>query len=203
MRGEHETPNESSSSTAKRIFPNYQRQSSKPSGVFSRCHCCKRLYPGLSLTLKDYTYRIHTGMQKSLLFTVLCLTAFQYGVVSSLSSPPASPGGHNGSTARRLFLASAPAALIAAASPAHANNNQRSRSEDYAVQKSDSEWHSILSPTQYNILREGGTERPNDSILESEERSGVYSCAGCGTDLFESSQKFHSGTGWVSNCTDE
>jgi peptide-methionine (R)-S-oxide reductase len=66
------------------------------------------------------------------------------------------------------------------------------------VQKSDAEWHSILSPTQYNILRDGGTERPNFSILESEDRPGVFSCAGCGTDLFESSQKFHSGTGWVS-----
>lgn len=96
---------------------------------------------------------------------------------------------------RRKILASIPAALVIA--PRAALANSKSRSDGYSVQQSDDEWHSILSPSQYYILRDGGTERPNSSILESEERSGVYSCAGCKTDLFESSQKFHSGTGWV------
>lgn len=119
-------------------------------------------------------------------------------LVSSLSIPPADG---ISSSARRKIFTSASAALVAStAAPKLANaSNQRSRSDGYAVQKSDSEWHSILSPTQYNILREGGTERPNFSILESEDRPGMFSCAGCATDLFESSQKFHSGTGWVSN----
>lgn len=94
-------------------------------------------------------------------------------------------------------LSSAPLLLLAP-SAATAKNNNKSRSEGYSVQKSDTDWQSILSPTQYNILREGGTERPNSSVLEAEERTGDYKCAGCGSKLFESSEKFHSGTGWPS-----
>eukprot|EP00980_Cylindrotheca_fusiformis_P007723 scaffold1638_cov120-Cylindrotheca_fusiformis.AAC.6 len=74
----------------------------------------------------------------------------------------------------------------------------KSRTQDYPLQKTDEEWQSILSATQFEILRKGGTERPYSSILEGEERPGVYSCAGCGTKLFLSSEKFHSGTGWPS-----
>lgn len=55
-----------------------------------------------------------------------------------------------------------------------------------------------MSPTQYDILRNGATERPYSSILEGEERLGTYVCAGCGTKLFDSREKFHSGTGWPS-----
>ena len=120
----------------------------------------------------------------------------------SLSMPPTPPPQEGSSSAihRRKFLASVPPAvwLVGSANPVHASNDRISRSDGYPVQKSESEWHSLLSPTQYYILREGGTERPNSSVLEAEDRPGVYSCAGCGTDLFESSQKFHSGTGWVS-----
>jgi peptide-methionine (R)-S-oxide reductase len=75
---------------------------------------------------------------------------------------------------------------------------KRSRTEGYAVQKTESEWKKQLSPIQYNILREGGTENPYFSILETEERPGTYGCVACGTPLFESTQKFHSGTGWPS-----
>ncbi|CAJ1899070.1 unnamed protein product [Cylindrotheca closterium] len=77
----------------------------------------------------------------------------------------------------------------------------KSRSEGYDVQLSDAEWKSKLTPRQYEILREGGTERPYTSILEGEERAGKYSCAGCGTELFTSESKFHSGTGWPSFAT--
>jgi peptide-methionine (R)-S-oxide reductase len=76
--------------------------------------------------------------------------------------------------------------------------NYKSRSKGYAVLKTDTEWSSILSPTQYDILRNGATERPNSSILEGEELAGIYVCAGCGTKLFDSKEKFHSGTGWPS-----
>lgn len=76
--------------------------------------------------------------------------------------------------------------------------NGKSRSVGYSVQKKDSEWRSSLSPSQYDILRQGATESPNSSILESEEREGTYVCAGCGTKLFDSKEKFHSGTGWPS-----
>lgn len=75
---------------------------------------------------------------------------------------------------------------------------RRSRTDGYEVQKPESEWQSMLSPVQYDVLRNGGTERPYSSILEGEERPGIYVCAGCGTPLFDSKEKFHSGTGWPS-----
>lgn len=74
----------------------------------------------------------------------------------------------------------------------------KSRTADYTVQRSEREWAYLLSGAQYNILRQGGTERPYSSILEGEEREGVYKCAACASPLFYSSQKFHSGTGWPS-----
>eukprot|EP00429_Kryptoperidinium_foliaceum_P010464 CAMPEP_0176002130 /NCGR_PEP_ID=MMETSP0120_2-20121206/487_1 /TAXON_ID=160619 /ORGANISM="Kryptoperidinium foliaceum, Strain CCMP 1326" /LENGTH=198 /DNA_ID=CAMNT_0017334707 /DNA_START=206 /DNA_END=799 /DNA_ORIENTATION=+ len=79
--------------------------------------------------------------------------------------------------------------------------NTKSRSEGYAVRKSEAEWKAALSQRQYEILREGGTERPHTSILEWEDRTGTFFCAGCGTALFESEAKFHSGTGWPSFAT--
>jgi hypothetical protein len=149
-----------------------------------------------------------TNRSRSTTMFHVWLFVFQLMTASSLSlsSKPSCSGHDHGSatpsidTTRRNLLASAStvAVLTAATQPAHAYNNQRSRSEGYAVQKSETEWQSILTPMQYNILREGGTERPYYSILESDDRPGIFSCAGCGTDLFESSQKFHSGTGWVS-----
>ena len=74
----------------------------------------------------------------------------------------------------------------------------KSRTEGYAVQKSDTEWKEQLSSMQYYVLREGGTERPGYSILEGEKREGIFECAACGTPLFESRYKFSSGTGWPS-----
>ena len=69
------------------------------------------------------------------------------------------------------------------------------------MQKSDDEWQSQLTARQYDVLRQGGTERPYTSVLEEEERTGTYSCVGCGEKLFASEAKFHSGTGWPSFAT--
>ena len=55
-----------------------------------------------------------------------------------------------------------------------------------------------LTPEQFQVLREHGTERRGSSPLNHEKRSGIYSCAGCGTELFRSDTKFESGTGWPS-----
>jgi len=63
---------------------------------------------------------------------------------------------------------------------------------------SDEEWRKALSPEQYRVLREHGTERPGSSPLNKEKRSGTFTCAGCGQPLFESGMKFESGTGWPS-----
>ena len=63
---------------------------------------------------------------------------------------------------------------------------------------SDAEWRKILTPEQYHIAREQGTERPYCGLLNDEKRPGIYSCVCCGLPLFSSAAKFHSGTGWPS-----
>ncbi len=66
------------------------------------------------------------------------------------------------------------------------------------IPKSDEEWRARLTPEQYQVLRKHGTERAGTSPLNKEHRDGVFRCAGCGQDLFASSTKFDSGTGWPS-----
>ncbi len=66
------------------------------------------------------------------------------------------------------------------------------------IHKSEAEWKAILTPEQYHILREEGTERAGSSPLDKEYRQGVYHCAGCDLELFTSEMKFDSGTGWPS-----
>lgn len=70
--------------------------------------------------------------------------------------------------------------------------------DTYPVEKSDTEWRSLLTPEQFRVLREHGTERAGSSPLNYEKRSGQYHCAGCGQALFESSTKYESGSGWPS-----
>jgi peptide-methionine (R)-S-oxide reductase len=62
----------------------------------------------------------------------------------------------------------------------------------------DAEWRKRLSPVQYNVLRQHGTERAGSSPLNREHRKGIFACAGCGLPLFSSETKFNSGTGWPS-----
>ncbi len=66
------------------------------------------------------------------------------------------------------------------------------------VQKTDQEWRKKLTKEQFNILREKGTERAFTGRLLNNHETGTYICAGCGTELFSSSTKFESGTGWPS-----
>ena len=62
----------------------------------------------------------------------------------------------------------------------------------------DTEWLKRLSPQQYSVLREGGTERAFAGIYNDNKAPGIYRCAGCGTELFTSDAKFDSGSGWPS-----
>ena len=64
--------------------------------------------------------------------------------------------------------------------------------------KTDHEWKAQLTPEQFHVLREHGTERPGSSPLNYEKGSGTFQCAACGTPLFSSDTKFESGTGWPS-----
>jgi len=62
----------------------------------------------------------------------------------------------------------------------------------------DAEWKTRLTPAQYQVLRQEGTERAGTSPLNNEKRKGVYHCVGCDLPLFDSSTKYDSGTGWPS-----
>jgi peptide-methionine (R)-S-oxide reductase len=68
----------------------------------------------------------------------------------------------------------------------------------FEIEKSPADWRQTLTPEQFQVLREHGTERAGTSPLNSEKRPGVFRCAGCGQALFASDTKFESGTGWPS-----
>ena len=69
---------------------------------------------------------------------------------------------------------------------------------EYPVKKTDAEWRAELSDFEYQVLRQAATERAFTGELLEEEREGIYSCRGCGTELFRSNAKFDSHCGWPS-----
>ena len=74
-------------------------------------------------------------------------------------------------------------------------NNQ---SSEFSYQLSEKEWRKKLSDDQYYVLREAGTEPAFRNAYWDEKRQGIYTCAGCGQELFDSAHKYNSGTGWPS-----
>ncbi len=70
--------------------------------------------------------------------------------------------------------------------------------EHVSVERTDEEWRQVLTPEQYAVLRQQGTEPPFTGAYVDDHTPGVYACAGCGTELFHSDDKFDSGTGWPS-----
>src|SRR5215470_944990 len=70
--------------------------------------------------------------------------------------------------------------------------------KQFAVTHTDAEWRRMLTPEQYYVMRQHGTEAPGSCALNVEKRAGTFLCAGCGQVLFKSGKKFESGTGWPS-----
>lgn len=70
--------------------------------------------------------------------------------------------------------------------------------DEFDIQKTDEEWQTSLSPSQYEVLRRHGTEMRGTSPLNAEKRPGTFRCAGCGEPLYSSAAKYESGTGWPS-----
>ena len=99
---------------------------------------------------------------------------------------------------RRRFLTRSSGALagVAAGSQAYAANPPAQ--PIVKVVKTEAEWKAILTPAQFNVLREEGTERPFTSPLNNEKRKGTFVCVACELPLYVSATKFDSGTGWPS-----
>ncbi len=105
---------------------------------------------------------------------------------------------------RRRFLFSGAAAVAALAAVggwsrlAAAPVDTAPGAETFEFMRTDAQWHQLLLPSQYAVLREAGTERPFTSPLNSEHRAGTFSCAGCRLAVFSSQTKYDSHTGWPS-----
>jgi peptide-methionine (R)-S-oxide reductase len=79
-----------------------------------------------------------------------------------------------------------------------ADEAARAHNRRYPVEKTDEQWKAELTPEQYRVLREHGTEPAFTSPLNKEKRQGTFVCAACGQPLFSSDTKYDSGTGWPS-----
>ena len=98
---------------------------------------------------------------------------------------------------RRAFLSSTAVGAIAMAA-AKWGGAPGFAAETFEVSYSEAEWRKRLTEDQFEILRQSGTERPFSSPLNAEHGRGTFACAGCDLDLFASTTKFDSGTGWPS-----
>jgi peptide-methionine (R)-S-oxide reductase len=94
-----------------------------------------------------------------------------------------------------MAIAALPSAWLAARSLWAA---EEASVEIVPVERTEAEWRKLLTPAQYEVLREEDTEPAFSSPLNDEKRTGTYVCAGCDLELFESAMKFDSGTGWPS-----
>lgn len=87
---------------------------------------------------------------------------------------------------------------ISSKSKAQATSTPASSKAGFEVTKTEAAWRKTLTPAQFNVLRQQGTERPFSSPLDKLFASGTYHCAGCDLPLFSSATKYNSGTGWPS-----
>lgn len=103
---------------------------------------------------------------------------------------------------RRTLLGGLLSALGAGAAITALGGKSRSAAAtgetSFEIVRSEDEWRALLTPAQFKVLREHGTERAGSSPLDHEQRVGTYLCAGCDLPVFRSDTKFDSGTGWPS-----
>lgn len=78
------------------------------------------------------------------------------------------------------------------------SNTTQTDTMDFNVQKTDAEWREQLTSAQYQVLRQKGTERPHTGEYDLHFEDGIYTCAGCGAELFSSDSKFDAHCGWPS-----
>ena len=97
---------------------------------------------------------------------------------------------------RRNFVASL--AALGGLFGAHRSAQAASKARDKEWELAEEEWRKRLTPEQFHVLREEGTERAGSSALNAEKRKGIFACAGCALPLFKSETKYESGTGWPS-----
>ena len=99
---------------------------------------------------------------------------------------------------KRTFLASASAAIGGLALGGCSRQAAAASPETFEIVKTPDKWRAILTPAQFKVLRQEGTERAGSSPLNDEKRRGTYVCAGCALPVYSSKTKFESGTGWPS-----
>jgi peptide-methionine (R)-S-oxide reductase len=99
---------------------------------------------------------------------------------------------------RRRLLGGIGTAAAGAAAAGLAGCGTEASAEVFEVSRTPDQWRRRLSPEQYRVLREQGTERAFSSPLNEEHRPGTFLCAGCALPVFRSRDKFDSGTGWPS-----
>jgi peptide-methionine (R)-S-oxide reductase len=99
---------------------------------------------------------------------------------------------------RRAFLLAGTAATVGVAMGWRRSQADPAPAGTFEVSHTEEEWRHLLTPAQFRVLREQGTEAPWTSPLDHESRPGTYTCAGCALPLFDARTKFDSGTGWPS-----
>jgi peptide-methionine (R)-S-oxide reductase len=101
-------------------------------------------------------------------------------------------------TRRNLLLGTGAVALTSAAAYLALNSESEAAEGTFEVELAPAEWRDRLTEEEYAVLREEATEAPFSSPLNEEQRAGIFTCGGCGQDVYSSETKFMSGTGWPS-----
>ena len=102
---------------------------------------------------------------------------------------------------RRTLLTAVPIAIGTAAGIYLLDNRSKpvvNAATKFQIEKTETQWSKILTPAQFDVLRQHGTEMAGTSPLDKEHQHGTFACAGCNLSLFTSDSKFNSGTGWPS-----